>query len=71
MASPCDRRGTIKLAEHLWTVKRFAGQTVVITFAPTSHEFVISTEAGQELKRIAATWLTETAIRGLPEPESC
>lgn len=64
--------GQVKLAEHLWTVgKRFAGQTVVITFAPTSHEFVISTEAGQELKRIAATWLTETAIRGLPEPESC
>lgn len=61
-------KGQFKFADRVWTVgSRFTRQPVVITFTLETLEFIVSSPDSQELKRLPSDWLTEAAIRGLPE----
>lgn len=65
-----SEKGQFKFADHVWTVGQKQGsQPVVITFDLDTKEFVIQSAEGETLKRIASDWVTETAIRDLPEKE--
>lgn len=65
-----SQKGQFKFADHVWTVGHKRGsQPLVITFDLETKEFVIQSAEGEELKRVPSDWLTEAAIRGLPENE--
>jgi hypothetical protein len=62
--------GQLSFADLIWNAGRsYEGQKVVVTFTPDSHEFVISTADGAEIKRMSGAWVSETAIRGLSDDE--
>lgn len=62
--------GQFKFADRVWNAgRRFENQLVVITFTADTHEFVLSTLTGEEIKRLPSDWITETAIRGLDNDE--
>jgi hypothetical protein len=62
--------GQFKFADWVWSAgRRYENQAVVITFTAETHEFVISTTAGAEIKRMPSDWLTEATIRGVSEDE--
>jgi hypothetical protein len=66
-ASP---HGQFKFADRVWNVGTLAAsQPLVITFQVETRQFVVSSANGHELKRLPSAWLTEAAIRGLPESE--
>jgi hypothetical protein len=66
-ASP---KGQFKFADRVWSVGTLAArQPLVITFQIQTRQFVVSSANGTELKHLPSDWLTEAAIRGLPESE--
>jgi hypothetical protein len=61
-------KGQFKLANRVWTVgRKNRSQPVVITFDLSTKQFVVQTVMGEELKRLPSDWLTEAAIRDLPD----
>jgi len=62
--------GQFKFADFVWNAgRRFENQSVVITFTADTHAFVVSTLAGEEIKRLPSDWINEAAIRGLSDDE--
>jgi hypothetical protein len=62
--------GQFKFADFVWNAgRRFENHSVVITFTADTHEFVVSTPEGEEIKRMPSDWITEAAIRGLSDDE--
>ena len=62
--------GQFKFADAVYSAgRRFENQPVLITFTPDTHEFVISTPEGVEIKRLPGTCINEAAIRGLADDE--
>ena len=63
-----NSKGQFKLANRVWTVgRKHHSQPVVITFDLTIKLFLVHTVTGEALKQLPGDWLTEAAIRGLPD----
>lgn len=61
-------KGQFKMAGHVWTVgQKHGSQNLVITFDLSTKRFVVQTVTGEILKYLPSDWLTESAIRGLPD----
>jgi hypothetical protein len=57
-------------ADVVWNAgQKFENQPVVITFTAETHEFILCSADGQEIKRMPSDWLTEAALRGLSTNE--
>lgn len=62
--------GQFSLADVVWNAgRKFENQPVVITFTAETHEFIICSADGEEIKRMPSDWLTEAVIRGLSTDE--
>lgn len=62
--------GQFKFADFVWNAgRRFENQPVIITFTADTHEFVVSTPEGEEIKCLPSDWINEAAIRGLSNDE--
>lgn len=62
--------GQFSFADLTWNASRsYEGQRVVVTFTPDTHEFVLSTADGTEIKRMPGDWVSEATIRGLSDDE--
>jgi hypothetical protein len=53
-------------ADYVWNAgQQFEHQPIILTFTAETHEFVVSTPDGAEIKRLPSAWINAAAIRGL------
>lgn len=62
--------GQFKLANRVFNAgRRFENCPVILTFTADTREFILRTAAGDEIKRLSASWINEAAIRDLSVDE--
>lgn len=63
-------KGQFHFADRVYSVgTAYRSQYVILTFDLETKQFVVHAQAGEEVKRLSADWLTEARIRSVPEYE--
>lgn len=63
-------KGQFHFNDRVYSVgTQHGAQFVKITFDLETKQFIVHSQTGVEIKRLSVEWLTEAAIRGLPENE--